>query len=120
MDASSKAPDIMPLNSVEELLTYVKPMVGQGFAPRRESFHPPAFPPHQSRLLVCHDLAGGYGEDRHVQGGDYDRAYRLFDWGIVDIFVYFSHSLVTIPPAGWIDTAHRHGTRVLGTFITEW
>lgn len=31
-----------------------------------------------------------------------------------------SHKLVTIPPAGWIDVAHRHGTRVLGTFITEW
>lgn len=31
-----------------------------------------------------------------------------------------SHNLVTIPPAGWIDVAHRHGTRVLGTFITEW
>lgn len=27
---------------------------------------------------------------------------------------------MTIPPAGWIDVAHRHGTRVLGTFITEW
>lgn len=31
-----------------------------------------------------------------------------------------SHELVTIPTAGWIDAAHRHGTRVLGTFITEW
>ena len=31
-----------------------------------------------------------------------------------------SHNLVTIPPAGWTDVAHRHGTRVLGTFITEW
>ena len=27
---------------------------------------------------------------------------------------------MTIPPAGWTDVAHRHGTRVLGTFITEW
>lgn len=31
-----------------------------------------------------------------------------------------SHNLVTIPPAGWTDVAHRHGTRVFGTFITEW
>lgn len=31
-----------------------------------------------------------------------------------------SHKLVTIPTPGWIDVAHRHGTRVLGTFITEW
>ncbi|CAN0444853.1 unnamed protein product, partial [Ectocarpus sp. 8 AP-2014] len=43
-----------------------------------------------------------------------------YDWGLIDIFVYFSHDLVTIPTAGWIDVAHRHGTRVLGTFITEW
>lgn len=27
---------------------------------------------------------------------------------------------MTIPTAGWTDIAHRHGTRVLGTFITEW
>lgn len=27
---------------------------------------------------------------------------------------------MTIPPAGWTDVAHKHGTRVLGTFITEW
>lgn len=27
---------------------------------------------------------------------------------------------MTIPPAGLIDIAHKHGTRVLGTLITEW
>ncbi|KAL0889385.1 hypothetical protein Bca101_013368 [Brassica carinata] len=38
----------------------------------------------------------------------------------VDMFVYFSHSLVTIPTPCWTNTAHRHGVKVLGTFITEW
>lgn len=38
----------------------------------------------------------------------------------MDIFVYFSHHRVTIPPVGWIESAHRHGTLVLGTFIFEW
>lgn len=27
---------------------------------------------------------------------------------------------VTIPPPGWINAAHTHGVRVLGTLITEW
>lgn len=38
----------------------------------------------------------------------------------MDIFVYFSHHRVTIPPVCWIESAHRHGTLVLGTFIFEW
>lgn len=41
-------------------------------------------------------------------------------WQHIDIFVYFSHSLVTIPPPGWVATAHAHGAQALGTFITEW
>ncbi|EOA37252.1 hypothetical protein CARUB_v10010798mg, partial [Capsella rubella] len=32
----------------------------------------------------------------------------------------FSHSLVTLPPPCWTNTAHRHGVKVLGTFIIEW
>jgi hypothetical protein len=38
----------------------------------------------------------------------------------VDVFVYFSHYFVTIPPKGWIDAAHKNGVVVLGTVITEW
>ncbi|GJQ08913.1 hypothetical protein GpartN1_g704.t1 [Galdieria partita] len=44
----------------------------------------------------------------------------FFDIGNVDIFVYFSHHRVTIPPVCWVESAHRHGTLVLGTFIVEW
>ncbi|CAN0009123.1 unnamed protein product [Laminaria digitata] len=118
--APQQSPETAPLSTLEALLGYEGPGRGRGFAPVRPPFVARPFPPLRNRLLVCHDLAGGYGEDRFVQGGGFDRAYRMYDWGLVDIFVYFSHNLVTIPPAGWIDVAHRHGTRVLGTFITEW
>ncbi|CAN0094083.1 unnamed protein product, partial [Scytosiphon promiscuus] len=113
--------EILPLKTLGDLLGYEKPGWGCGFAPKRPlPFVAAPFPPLKSRLLVCHDLAGGYGEDKLVQGGGYERPYRMYDWGLIDIFVYFSHELVTIPTAGWIDVAHSHGTRVLGTFITEW
>ena len=46
--------------------------------------------------------------------------YRLRHWAHVDIFVYFSHHRLSIPPAGWIAAAHAHGVRILGTLITEW
>ncbi|KAG5187119.1 cytosolic endo-beta-N-acetylglucosaminidase-like protein [Tribonema minus] len=67
-------------------------------------------------------MRGGYLADRFVLGAEYseDDGFRLYDWDVIDVFVYFSHHLVTIPPQGWIDVAHRHGCRVLGTFITEW
>eukprot|EP00794_Sanderia_malayensis_P001196 gene1196-568_t len=46
------------------------------------------------KTLVCHDMQGGYRED--------------------------SHNIVTIPPPCWTNAGHKHGVKVLGTFITEW
>ncbi|XP_078446814.1 cytosolic endo-beta-N-acetylglucosaminidase 1-like isoform X2 [Wolffia australiana] len=76
--------------------------------------------PQRRRLLVCHDMAGGYGDDKWVQGGSNSNAYTLWQWHHMDVFVYFSHKLVTIPPPCWINAAHTHGVKVLGTFILEW
>ncbi|CAM9738951.1 unnamed protein product [Phaeothamnion confervicola] len=117
--AADWRPEILPLKTVEDIMGYSGPPESAKFA-RRMPFVAPPLLPHRPKLLVCHDMAGGYVEDRWVQGGDYDMAYRLYDWGMVDTFVYFSHNLVTAPPVGWCNVAHRHGTRVLGTFITEW
>ncbi|KAL5568833.1 hypothetical protein UlMin_025408 [Ulmus minor] len=75
--------------------------------------------PNRPRMLVCHDMAGGYGDDKWVQGGSNAEAFAIWHWYLMDVFVYFSHSLVTLPPRCWTDTAHRHGVKVLGTFITE-
>ncbi|KAF1870456.1 hypothetical protein Lal_00003662 [Lupinus albus] len=97
-----------------------------------DSFHYPfnktSFPiqngsfglPNRRRMLVCHDMGGGYLDDKWVQGGTNSDAYAIWHWHLIDIFVYFSHSLVTLPPPTWTNTAHHHGVKVLGTFITEW
>ncbi|CAN8259781.1 unnamed protein product [Cochlearia groenlandica] len=76
--------------------------------------------PNRPRVLVCHDMKGGYVEDKWVQGCENDAGFAIWHWYLMDVFVYFSHSLVTLPPPCWTNTAHRHGVKVLGTFITEW
>ncbi|XP_077022263.1 cytosolic endo-beta-N-acetylglucosaminidase isoform X2 [Tamandua tetradactyla] len=72
------------------------------------------------RTLLCHDMMGGYLDDRFIQGSAVQGPYSFYHWQYIDIFVYFSHHMVTIPPVGWTNAAHRHGVCVLGTFITEW
>ena len=73
-----------------------------------------------AKILVCHDMMGGYEQDALIQGGTDAGAYHFWHWSLIDIFVYFSHKLVTIPPPCWTNAAHKHGVQVLGTFITEW
>lgn len=72
--------------------------------------------PNRARLLVCHDLQGGYGDDKWVQGGTNPDAYAIWHWYLIDVFVYFSHYLVTLPPPCWTNAAHRHGVKVLFLF----
>lgn len=88
--------------------------------------------------LICHDCGPTvYVEDAEVgQSTNFHKlsvgtssdseeilfghTYRLEIFSGCDIFVYFSHNRVTIPPPSWISASHIHGTRVLGTIITEW
>lgn len=73
--------------------------------------------PNRRRLLVCHDMQGGYRDDKWVQGGTNPEAYSIWHWNLIDVFVYFSHSLVTLPPPCWTNTAHRHGVKVYLFFL---
>ncbi|KAF9429627.1 hypothetical protein BGZ94_010095 [Podila epigama] len=72
------------------------------------------------RVIVCHDMAGGYKEDASPQGNDFSTVYSIQYWAHIDTFIYFSHYRVTIPPPVWTNAAHRNGVRCLGTIITEW
>ncbi|XP_026486642.2 uncharacterized protein LOC113393797 [Vanessa tameamea] len=72
------------------------------------------------KTLVCHDMANGYHDDSVIDGTGNYSAYTLYNWGAIDIFCYFSHHFITIPPLGWINVGHAHGVQVIGTVITEW
>ncbi|KAK1320207.1 hypothetical protein QJS10_CPA03g01081 [Acorus calamus] len=76
--------------------------------------------PNRPRMLVCHDMMGGYADDKWVQGGSNAEAYGIWHWHLIDVFVYFSHNLVSVPPPCWTNAAHTHGVKVLGTFLVEW
>ncbi|XP_066366217.1 cytosolic endo-beta-N-acetylglucosaminidase 1-like isoform X3 [Miscanthus floridulus] len=123
-DASSPAPPMSyPITDLAALASraYLSAEAYFHLPFNRASVLAPASPlPQRRRVLVCHDMEGGYRDDAAPQGGANPDSYALWHWHLVDVFVYFSHYLVTLPPPCWINAAHLHGVKVLGTFITEW
>lgn len=75
--------------------------------------------PPRRRVLVCHDMQGGYRDDAAPQGGANPEAYALWHWHLVDVFVYFSHYLVTLPPPCWTNAAHLHGVKVCFSVLSS-
>ena len=80
------------------------------------------------KTLLCHDHRGGFlqyesknGIDLCANTADPSNVpiYSFFHWWYIDVFVYFSHHFITVPPAVWTNQAHSHGVLMLGTFITE-
>lgn len=119
LDSENETPVTHPIKSLNDLLSWqpycdpfsVPIMTLKGRVPTTTT-HP--------RLMVCHDMMGGYNADRFVQGCPSDINYHIYHWHMISSFTYFSHHLVTIPPPGWTNAAHVNGVPVLGTFITEW
>jgi hypothetical protein len=77
----------------------------------------PAEPPTLHAHAPLPHPPRGYAEDACIERAalperEEGQAYRVWHWSAVDTFVYFSHHLVTIPPRGWTEAAHRHSTRV--------
>jgi mannosyl-glycoprotein endo-beta-N-acetylglucosaminidase len=115
-------PEIRPLTTVEQILSWAPSIEEARYCcsislqKRRDG----GLRADRPRMLCCHDMRGGYLEDRYLQGGGDAGGYFFRHFEKIDGFVYFSHKLVTIPPPGWTHAAHLHGVPVLGTFITEW
>ncbi|ETE62741.1 Cytosolic endo-beta-N-acetylglucosaminidase, partial [Ophiophagus hannah] len=120
-DRHTTEPISFYLSGLEELLAW-KPTKDDAFNVSTEPLakRQPPLESHRPRTLVCHDMKGGYLEDRFIQGAKVRDPYVFYHWCYIDIFVYFSHHLVTIPPVVWTNAAHRNGVLMLGTFITEW
>ncbi|XP_069786339.1 cytosolic endo-beta-N-acetylglucosaminidase isoform X2 [Narcine bancroftii] len=121
-DPDTTAPVSFYIPSFEELKLWQPSIEDHQFnraviplAPRQ-----PPLQCNRPRTLVCHDMEGGYLNDRYIQGVCDKNPFVFYHWLYIDIFVYFSHQLVTIPPACWTNAAHKHGVAVFGTFITEW
>ncbi|KAF3794447.1 Cytosolic endo-beta-N-acetylglucosaminidase 1 [Nymphaea thermarum] len=115
--AKPSVPISFPIKTLEELeqRTYFDSF---HFPFNRASVPLPSYAIHgwqerKRKLLVCHDMAGGYLDDKWVQGNQNDGAYTIWHWYLMDVFVYFSHNLVTLPPPCWINTAHSHGVKEL-------
>ncbi|KAJ7315895.1 hypothetical protein JRQ81_002057 [Phrynocephalus forsythii] len=120
-DRQTTEPISFYLSNLEELLSW-KPTSDDAFNVSTERLaerQPPLDSP-RPRTLVCHDMKGGYIEDRFIQGTEVRDPYVFYHWRYIDIFIYFSHHTVTIPPVVWTNAAHRNGVLMLGTFITEW
>lgn len=120
-DTGTTEPVSFFLSGLEELLAW-QPDANDDFniATVPLAQRQPPLSSRRPRTLVCHDMRGGYLEDRFIQGSATRNPYVFYHWRHIDIFVYFSHHTVTIPPVCWTNAAHRNGVPVLGTFITEW
>ncbi|KYR00883.1 Endo-beta-N-acetylglucosaminidase [Tieghemostelium lacteum] len=120
---------VRPLNSLLELLSWTS---NEGLYKLNCSAVPldiSQLKHRKYKLIHCHDMMNGYVDDKYLQLTErntfdkeigYSRLYNFFYWSMIDIFIYFTHHRVSVPPRTWIECAHRQGVKVLGTVITEW
>ena len=126
--ASRKSRRCRPVNTLDELLEWPT-LDGASSERHRPNDHRRVRrDADKPRLLVCHDFKGGYreGDDsyfasaRHAAGAAMVQdAYFAQYLAITDIFVYFSHAFITIPPTEWIRCCRKHAVSIFGTLIIE-
>ena len=66
---------------------------------------------HCTGCLACAQVLSGPSA-AFPQGTCHTDYYRLSHWNWIDMFCFFSHAMVAIPPPGWINAAHRNGVPV--------
>ena len=66
-------------------------------------------------------MQNGYKQDSNPtqNTSQLESPYRINYFLGTDIFIYFSHHFVTIPPVSYIKIGHQTGNKVLGTLIIE-
>ena len=136
-DSATQQYRAQPLHTLAELLAWREPAAGErvrSHVPLQEHWRgsksstttitsksKSTTTSSKGRVLVCHDLAGGYSDDAASEHSAPALGCTLAEaWRCADTLVYFAHALLATPPPASIDAAHRHGVRVLGTLLTEW
>ena len=72
--------------------------------------------------VACHDMMNGYIKDNFFLFKNELKnkiSFRFRHFMNTDIFIYFSHHGITIPPYSYIKVAHQLGNKILGTVIAE-
>lgn len=81
---------------------------------------PDGQPKAGANVLLCHDYSGGFHDYESVRPvATENEVYTCHYLQYVEVLIYFSHKLVCVPPSPWINTMHRNGVAILGTFIFE-
>lgn len=109
----SVSPPLLYFDTIQELQEWESTADIQRARPLSRNFRFAGLP-QRRRVMHCHDYGGGY-----TQSADEDYLATFSSWGLFDLFVYFSHHRVVLPPNIWIEEAHQQNKTILGTFLFE-
>ena len=72
----------------------------------------------QRMVIACHDT--DVEEDKLIFGNkNHQFLFKFNNWHNIDIFIFFGHYAVVIPPPAYIRVAHMNGVKILGTIVCE-
>lgn len=56
-------------------------------------------------------------DNKYVNWSPNNYYYNFYHWSHIDVFIYTSTGLFSIPPSGYINAAHLNGTIILGSLM---